>query len=157
MARGPRQQDWSSEFPDKTGGCQGKVQGLRGIWKQGIKHQMPHKTLGCHPPPLGLGSKGLKENVEQWSQQDQRHQAEPLNQAEREKVERQRQEAEQRKALLHRFSRRPREGQKGTWKEGIESWDYVRVSVRCFPLLCSVEDSLGSTCLLGEGRAPLPL
>lgn len=68
-----------------------------------------------------------------------------------------RQEAEQRKALLHRFSRRPREGQKGTWKEGTESWDYVRVSVRCFPLLCSVEDSLGSTCLLGEGRAPLPL
>ncbi|CAD7672919.1 unnamed protein product [Nyctereutes procyonoides] len=52
MARVPRQQDWSSEFPDKTGGC--KVQGLRGLWTQGIKHQMPLETLGCDTPPCGL-------------------------------------------------------------------------------------------------------
>ncbi|XP_038445382.1 ral guanine nucleotide dissociation stimulator-like isoform X2 [Canis lupus familiaris] len=36
------------------------------------------------------------------------------------------QEAEQRKGLLHRFPRRPQEGQKRTWKEDTESCDYVR-------------------------------
>ncbi|KAM8932536.1 protein FAM90A20-like [Lycaon pictus] len=59
------------------------------------------------------------------------------------------QEAEQRKGLLHRFPRRPREGQKRTWKEDTESCDYVRVSVRCFPG-CALGDSLGSMGLLGE-------
>ena len=60
-----------------------------------------------------------------------------------------RQEAEQRKALLHRFPRRPREGQKRTWKEDTESCDYVRVRVRCVPG-CALLDSLGSMGLLGE-------
>ena len=52
-------------------------------------------------------------------------------------------------ALLHRFPRRPREGQKRTWKEDTESCDYVRVSVRCFPG-CALGDSLGSMGLLVE-------
>ena len=60
-----------------------------------------------------------------------------------------RQEAEQRKALLHRFPRRPREGQKCTWKEETESCDYVRVSVRFVPN-CALWGSLGSMGLLGE-------
>ena len=33
----------------------GKVQGLWGLWTQGIKHQMPHKTLGRNPHSRGLG------------------------------------------------------------------------------------------------------
>ena len=53
------------------------------------------------------------------------------------------------KALLHRFPRRPQEGQKRTWKEDTESCDYVRVSVRCVPG-CALLDSLGSMGLLGE-------
>ena len=68
-----------------------------------------------------------------------------------------RQEAEQRKALLHRFPRRPQEGQKRTWKEDTESCDYVRVSVRCFPGCARgtssravLGDSLGSMGLLRE-------
>ncbi|CAK7314875.1 Putative protein FAM90A5P [Vulpes lagopus] len=86
----------------------------------------PIRHWGATLLPVALGSRRLKENVEPWSQPDQRHKAGLLNQAEREKVERRRQEAEQRKALLQRFPRRPREGQKRTWKEGTESCDYVR-------------------------------
>ena len=51
--------------------------------------------------------------------------------------------------MLHRFPRRPRDGQKHTWKEDMESCDYVRVSVRCFPG-GALGDSLGSMGLLGE-------
>ena len=52
-------------------------------------------------------------------------------------------------ALLHRFPRRPWEGQKRTWKEDTESCDTVRVSVCCFPG-CALGHSLGSMYLLGE-------
>ncbi|XP_038444841.1 ral guanine nucleotide dissociation stimulator-like [Canis lupus familiaris] len=84
----------------------------------------------------------LKENVELGSQRDQRHQAGLLNQAEREKAGRRRQEAEQRKGLLHRFPRRLQEGQKRTWKEDTESCDYVRTTIVDSPPRTGVLDLL---------------
>ena len=68
----------------------GEVQGLWRHWTQGIKHQMPHKTLSTTLVPVALGSRRLKENVEPGSQRDPRHQARLLDQAEREKTERRR-------------------------------------------------------------------
>ncbi|XP_027955533.1 protein FAM90A1-like [Eumetopias jubatus] len=75
--------------------------------------------------PQAWGSRKLKENVEPWSQQDQQNPG-SLKQAEREKGEGQRQEAQQRVALLQRFPRRTQGGQKPTWKDCTESCGYVR-------------------------------
>ncbi|CAD7680736.1 unnamed protein product [Nyctereutes procyonoides] len=86
----------------------------------------PIKHWGALLRPVAFGSKRVKENVEPGSQRDPKHLGGLLNQAEREKAGRRRQEAEQRRALLHRFPRRPREGQKRAWKEDTESCDYVR-------------------------------
>ncbi|XP_038546329.1 putative protein FAM90A12P [Canis lupus familiaris] len=103
--------------------------------------------------PLALGSRRLKENVEPGSQRDQRHQAGLLNQAEREKAGRRRQEAEQRKALLHRFPRRPQEGQKRTWKEDTESCDYVRCPHMPMPVYTTRRPSIPEPALLMEPQA----
>ncbi|XP_004405784.1 PREDICTED: putative protein FAM90A14P-like [Odobenus rosmarus divergens] len=91
--------------------------------------------------PQALGSRKLKENVEPRSQQDQQNPG-SLKQAEREKGEGQRQEAQQRVALLQRFPRRPQGGQKPTWKDCTESCSYVRRPQRPMPVYTTKRESI---------------
>ncbi|KAM8932533.1 putative protein FAM90A14 [Lycaon pictus] len=116
----------------------------------------PIKHWGTTLIPVALGSRRLKENVEPGSQRDPRHQARLLDQAEREKTERRRQEAEQRKGLLHRFPRRPREGQKRTWKEDTESCDYVRRPHMPMPVYTTRRPSIPEPALLKQPRTENP-
>ncbi|XP_045735469.1 putative protein FAM90A14 [Mirounga angustirostris] len=91
--------------------------------------------------PQALGSRKLKENVEPQSQQDQQNPG-SLKQAEREKGEGPRQEAQQRVALLQRFPRRPQGEQKPTWKDCTESCGYVRRPHRPMPVYTTKRESI---------------
>ncbi|XP_049719746.1 protein FAM90A27P-like [Elephas maximus indicus] len=58
----------------------------------------------------------------------------PFNNLEREKEQRQREEEHERKALLQKFPKRPKEKQQQYWKESTESCDYLRHPWRSMPV-----------------------
>ncbi|XP_064130250.1 protein FAM90A27P-like [Loxodonta africana] len=58
----------------------------------------------------------------------------PFNNLEREKEQRQREEEHERKALLQKFPKRPKEKQQQYWKESTESCDYLRHPCRPMPV-----------------------
>nr|XP_010596166.1 protein FAM90A27P-like [Loxodonta africana] len=58
----------------------------------------------------------------------------PFNNLEREKEQRQREEEHERKAVLQKFPKRPKEKQQQNWKESTESCDYLRHPCRPMPI-----------------------
>nr|XP_010601032.1 protein FAM90A27P-like [Loxodonta africana] len=73
-----------------------------------------------------------KENLEPKKPQEPQTLC-PFKKLEREKEQRQREEEHERKALLQKFTKRPKEKQQQNWKESTESCDYLRHPCRPMP------------------------
>ncbi|XP_049719750.1 protein FAM90A27P-like [Elephas maximus indicus] len=74
-----------------------------------------------------------KENLEPKKPQEPQTLC-PFNNLEREKEQRQREEEHERKALLQKFPKRPKEKEQQNWKESTESCDYLRHPCRPMPV-----------------------